>query len=233
MKIKVTVFLVILIAILASAFCYFSKGQESDEIKKVIAITKINAGHGESPETKKATEDLKENFHNVNLLKKIAKEKSIERKELEIIFEKAKVNWDIKMSNFIISELKLGEDVFKKYQDIQTDFNENQDLLLKGQNDDIQYEKRLEDFTENVRKIFSKESGFDLEKENVNPSKDLSPLYKAMAKALDQDEKKFLDEHLLEVKNLLGPVGFKKYQKIKSEFNLKITKNASKNLIKI
>ncbi|MFI5391877.1 MAG: hypothetical protein ACHQYQ_10995 [Bacteriovoracales bacterium] len=163
-----------------------------------------------------------------------------QKEEMEAFFNKAFIAWNDKVASLIVNELKLGQDAIDKYQKIRNDYYESQFSLFQvhtanetkgSENKDEQ--RRLASTISNVKAQLEADYGIDLDKDELNSKEDISKVQNAIQNALGQDNKKFLGNHLNKVKDVLGDEGFKKYQKLKDDFNNEISEGGSEPLFKI
>jgi hypothetical protein len=163
-----------------------------------------------------------------------------QKEEMEAFFNKAFIAWNDKVASLIVNDLKLGQEALDKYEKIRNDYYESQFSLFQvhtanetkgSENKDEQ--RRLASTISNVKAQLAADDGIDLDKDEINSKEDISKVQNAIQNALGQDNKKFLGNHLNKVKDILGNEGFKKYQKIKDDFNKEITEDGSEPLFKI
>jgi hypothetical protein len=163
-----------------------------------------------------------------------------QKEEMEAFFNKAFIAWNDKVASLIVNDLKLGQEALDKYEKIRDDYYESQFALFQvhvgneptgSENKDEQ--RRLASTMNNVKAQLEADYGIDLDKDEINSKEEISNVQNAIQKALEQDKKQFLGNHLNKVKDVLGNEGFKKYQKIKDDFNNEISEDGSEALFKI
>ena len=163
-----------------------------------------------------------------------------QKDEMEAFFNKAFIAWNDKVASLIVNDLKLGPEVLDKYEKIRDDYYESQFALFQvhagnepkgSENKDEQ--RRLASTMNNVKAQLEADYGIDLDQDEINLKEDYPKVQTAIKNALEKDNKQFHGNHLKQVKEILGNEGFKKYQKIKDDFNKEITEDGSEPLFKI
>ncbi len=162
------------------------------------------------------------------------------KEEMEAFFNKAFIAWNDKVASLIVNDLKLGQDALDKYSKIRNDYYESQFSLFQVQTaqepkgtENVEGQRRLASTIKNVKDQLENDYGINLDTDEINSKEDRTKVKNAIENALIKDSNKFLGDHLNQLKDVLGNDGFKKYQKIKDDFNKEITEEGSEPLFKI
>lgn len=162
------------------------------------------------------------------------------KEEMEAFFNKAFIAWNDKVASLIVNDLKLDQEALDKYSKIRDDYYESQLSLFQVQTghepqgtENKEGQRRMASTMKNIKKNLEEEHGINLDTDELNPKADKEKIQSAIENALLKDSDQFLGDHLNKVKGVLGNEGFKKYQKIKDDFNNEITEEGSEPLFKI
>ncbi len=162
------------------------------------------------------------------------------KEEMEAFFNKAFIAWNDKVASLIVNDLKLNQDALDKYSKIRNDYYESQFSPFQVQTamepqgtENKEGQRRLASVLKTIKSNLEEEHGIDLDSDELNPKADNDKIQSAIENALLKDSNQFLGDHLNKVKEVLGNEGFKKYQKIKDDFNNEITEEGSEPLFKI
>lgn len=148
-----------------------------------------------------------------------------ELKMLEDFYNKAASMWEAQVAQLIFEDLGLGQSAMDKYADIKQHYQEHRLSFFdahraNGKEDKAEFAKVLN----NVAEKLKNEMGVDIMDPNADlRDEDAAKVQEAMFKALSEKEKDFKNEHLEEIKGVLGDDGFKKYQSMKNQFNNSLT----------
>lgn len=163
-----------------------------------------------------------------------------DKEEMEAFFNKAFIAWNDKVASLIVNDLKLGQDALDKYSKIRNDYYESQFSLFQVQTamepkgtENKEGQRRIASVMKNIKANLEEEHGINLDSDELNPKADDDKIKSAIENALLKDSNQFLGDHLNKVKDVLGNEGFKKYQKIKDDFNKDIIEEGSEPLFKI
>jgi len=147
-----------------------------------------------------------------------------ELKKIEDFYNKAASIWEAKMASLIFKDLGLGQNAMDKYNEIRQHYQEHRLSFFDAHKENPEDRKELSNLLKNVAENLKQEMGVDVSDENVDlRQEDAAKVQEAMFKALSEKEKNFRQEHLKEIKGLLGDDGFNKYQSMKDEFNTQLT----------
>ena len=163
-----------------------------------------------------------------------------DKTSMEAFYAKASAAWNEKVANLIINDLKLGQDALDKYFSIRDEYYQSQFSLLQVQTSQEPDEKRNEEggrrlasAMKNAKEILEKDYGINLDKDDINIKEDFPKISQAIQKAVIADSAKFHTEKLNQVKDVLGNDGFKKYDKMRNDFNNEITEEGAEAPFKI
>lgn len=163
-----------------------------------------------------------------------------DKEAMEEFFNKAFIAWNDKVASLIVNDLKLGQDALDKYSKIRNDFYQSQFAIFQVHtsaegpgNEDKESQRRLASTGNNFKNKLEENYGINFDSDQLNTKDDFRNIQKAVNDTLKNDSDQFLADHLKQVKDVLGNEGFKKYKKIKDDFNNDITEEGSEPLFKI
>lgn len=163
-----------------------------------------------------------------------------DKEAMEQFFNKAFMAWNEKVASLIVNDLKLGQDALDKYSKIRDDFYQAQFAHFQvhtsaepSGGEDKESQRRLASLGKNFKELLETDHGINFDKDELSPKEDFPKIQKAVQDALQKDSDKFLSNHLKQVKEVMGNEGFKKYEKLKEDFNNEITEEEGEPLFKI